>query len=103
MFKVSVMYPNIEGALFNCEYYLKTHIKLVEKNMKSFGLVKTEVEKGLPDGEGHPPIYICVGHLYFDKIDGYIRGIAEKGSILRGDIANFTNISPVRQFSEILT
>jgi hypothetical protein len=41
-------------------------------------------------------------HQNFETRDGYDRGIAEVGSILRGDIANFTAIVPIRQISEVL-
>jgi len=43
-----------------------------------------------------------VGHLYFETKDGYDRGVAEKGPVIRGDIPNFTSATPVRQISEIL-
>ena len=46
--------------------------------------------------------YICIGNLYFDLMDGYDRGIVEAGPILRGDIPKFTNVTPIRQISEIL-
>jgi len=47
MFKVSVMYPNEEGAKFNIDYYRTTHMGLVEKHLKPFGLIKTDVDKGI--------------------------------------------------------
>lgn len=102
MFKVSVMYPNQEGSQFDFDYYRTTHMDLVQKHLESFGLIKTDVDKGISGGDDQPPPYICVGNLYFESPDGYNRGIAEAGSILRGDIPNFTNITPVRQISEVL-
>ena len=102
MFKVSVMYPNEEGAKFNIDYYRTTHMELVKKNLKHFGLIKTEVDKGVSGGGDQPAPYICIGNLYFYSQDGYDRGIAEAGPILRGDIPNFTNVTPIRQISEIL-
>ncbi|MBN2061381.1 MAG: EthD family reductase [Deltaproteobacteria bacterium] len=102
MFKISVMYPNNEGARFDHDYYINSHIKLVEEHMTPFGLVKTEVDRGLPDEDGNRPLYICIGHMYFDKMDGYVKGSAEKGPVLRDDISNFTNVVPVRQLSEII-
>ena len=102
MYKVSVMYPYRQGAEFNFEYYRTTHMQLVEKHLKSFGLVKTGVDKGISGGGDEPAPYICMGHLYFETREGYDRGIAEVGSILRGDIPNFTAIVPVRQISEVL-
>ena len=102
MYKVSVMYPNREGAAFDFEYYRTTHMGLVNKHLKSYGLVKTGVDKGISGGGDHPAPYICIGHLYFETRDGYEKGIAEVGSMLRGDIPNFTTITPIRLISEIL-
>ena len=102
MFKVSVMYPNQAGGRFDFEYYRTTHMALVEKHLKDFGLIKTSVEQGLSGGGDQPAPYICIGHLYFESRHGYDQGIAKVGSILRGDILNFTDITPIRQVSEIL-
>ena len=73
MYKVSVMYPNQKDSHFDLEYYRTKHMALVEKHMKPFGLLRTEV----------------------------LRGIS--GGVLRADIPNFTNVAPIRQISEILT
>jgi uncharacterized protein (TIGR02118 family) len=103
MFKVSVMYPNQENARFDIAYYRTTHMDLVMRHLKPFGLVRTEVLKGLSGGGGQPAPYICIGNLYFDSADGYEKGVAATGGVLRADIAKFTDINPIRQISEILT
>jgi uncharacterized protein (TIGR02118 family) len=102
MYKVSVMYPNQAGARFDLHYYQTTHMDLVKQHLKPFGLVKTDVDRGISGGGDQPAPYICIGNLYFESQDGYDRGIADAGPILRGDIPNFTDINPVRQISEIL-
>jgi uncharacterized protein (TIGR02118 family) len=102
MFRVSVMYPNQEGVKFDLNYYRTKHMELVRTLLKPYGLIKTEVDKGISGGGQQSAPYICVGHLYFETKDGYDRGVAEVGPIMRGDIPNFTNVSPVRQISEIL-
>jgi uncharacterized protein (TIGR02118 family) len=102
MYKISVMYSYQEGAKFDFEYYQTTHIQLVQKHLKSFGLIKTGVDKGISGGGDEPPPYICIGHLYFETRESYDKGIAEVGSILRGDIPNFTDITPIRQISNVL-
>jgi len=102
MFKYSVMYPNEKGAKFDFDYYKTTHMALVQKHLKSFGLIKTGVDKGISGGGDQPAPYVCIGHLYFESSDGYEKGLAEAGPVLRGDISNFTNVTPIRQISEIL-
>jgi uncharacterized protein (TIGR02118 family) len=102
MFRVSVMYPRQEGGKFDFDYYQKKHMELVKKHLEAYGLVKTEVDKGVSGGGDQPAPYLCIGHLYFKSKGGYDKGIAEAGPILRGDIPHFTNVQPVRQISEIL-
>jgi len=102
MFRVSVMYPNQEGVKFDIHYYRTKHMELVKNVLKPFGLIKTEVDRGVSGGGNLSAPYACVGHLYFDSQDGYDRGVAENGPIIRGDIPNFTNVTPIRQISEIL-
>jgi uncharacterized protein (TIGR02118 family) len=102
MFRVSVMYPNQDAARFDFDYYRTTHMAMVQEHLTPFGLIKTEVDRGISGGADQPAPYICVGHLYFESVDGYEKGIARTGSTLRGDITNFTNITPVRQISQIL-
>jgi len=102
MFRVSVMYPNQEGVKFDLDYYRTKHMELVKQLLKPFGLIKTEVDKGISGGGQEPAPYVCVGHLYFETRDGYDRGVAEKSSMIRGDIPNFTKVTPIRQISEIL-
>jgi hypothetical protein len=43
-----------------------------------------------------------MGHLYFETQEGYDKGIAQCGAILRGDIPNFTTLKPLRQICEVL-
>ena len=101
MYKASVMYPNDEGAHFDFDYYRTKHMDLVKNLLKPFGLIKTDVDKGLSGGSDLPAPYICIGNLYFESEGDYDRGTAEVGPMLREDIPNFTDITPIRQISEI--
>ena len=102
MFKVSVMYPNQAGGKFDFAYYHKAHMKLVHEAMTPFGLVRTEVEKGMSGSAGQPAPYVCIGHLYFDNAEGYEKAIQAAGAKLRADMPNYTNIQPVRQAGELI-
>ncbi len=102
MFKVSILYPNQKGAKFDFDYYRTTHMELVQKHFKPFGLIKTGVDKGISGGNDQPAPYICIGNLHFETRDGYSKGSAAAGSILREDIPNFTNVTPIRQISVVL-
>jgi uncharacterized protein (TIGR02118 family) len=102
MFKFSVMYPFEKGARFDFDYYRTKHMDLVQKQLRPFGLVKVEIDKGVPGRGDVPPPYVCVGNLYFSSREGFEKGIVQAGPMLRADIPNFTSIAPTRMFSEVL-
>jgi uncharacterized protein (TIGR02118 family) len=98
--KVSIMYPNSEGATFDAEYYCNSHIPLVEKNL--VGLRGVQVDVGIPGPGGAPSIYAGIAHLLFDSLDDFGASFAGPGGAeVGGDTVNYTDISPVVQFSEV--
>jgi len=97
------MYPNQIGSRFDLEYYRTTHMALVEKHMKPFGLRRAEVLRGISGGGVQPAPYLCIGNLYFDSADAYEKGGVASGGVLRVDIPNFTDVALIRQISEVLT
>ena len=74
MIRVSVMYPN-ESDKFDMDYYLNKHIPLVHQRLDSFGLVRTEVDKGIGTQEpGAPAPYAVIAHLIFNSIEEMEKG-----------------------------
>ncbi len=61
MFRVSVMYPNQEGVKFDIHYYRTKHMDLVKNLLKPFGLIKTEVDRGLSGGGNLSAPYVVSG------------------------------------------
>jgi uncharacterized protein (TIGR02118 family) len=51
MVRISVLYPNEPGKKFDHDYYVNKHMKLVRDRLTSFGLVRTEVDKGVAGGQ----------------------------------------------------
>ena len=104
MVRVSVFYPNESGKKFDLQYYTKTHMALVEERLKSFGLVRTEVDRGLAGGApGSSAPYVCVGHVYFNSLEGFQQGMGVHGKDIMGDVPNYTDIAPQIQISEIVS
>ena len=95
MIRVSVLYPR--PGEFNFDYYAKEHMQLVHKLLGPFGLVKSEVNKGV---ESAP--YLAVGHLIFNTIEEMQRGLQAHDPDLMADLVNFTDIQPQFQVSEII-
>jgi uncharacterized protein (TIGR02118 family) len=95
MIKLSVSYPSGDGTTFDHDYYAKTHVPMCNS---SFSPMKTEIDKGI-DGPN-----VAGVHFYFDtmeKLQGAM-GSPEIGDIM-ADVANYTNIAPVIQISEVVS
>lgn len=95
MIRVSVMYPR--PGKFDFDYYKNNHMQLVHKLLDPFGLVRTEVDKGV----GEAP-YTAMGHLVFEKVEDMQQALQAHDPELAADVVNFTDIKPQFQISEIL-
>ena len=95
MIRVSVMYPR--GKKFNFDYYADKHMKLVHKLLDSFGLVKSEVDKGIGDSP-----FMAIGHLIFKSPEDMQKGLQAHDPELAADLVNFTDAQPQFQISEIV-
>ena len=95
MIRISVMYP--KPAKFDFDYYQNKHMKLVHKLLDSYGLVKTEVNKGI----GASP-YVAVGHLIFNSMEDMQKALQDHDPELAADLENFTDVTPQFQIGEIL-
>jgi uncharacterized protein (TIGR02118 family) len=94
MIRLSVYYPSGEGSTFDHDYYLNKHIPLA---CKAFGVKTAAVDKGL-DGP-----YVASCHFEFDSMEAMAgaMGGPDVGAVM-ADVANYTNIAPVMQTSEIV-
>jgi len=95
MIRVSVLYPR--PGKFDFGYYAKSHMSLVHKLLDPFGLVKSEVDKGVGDAP-----FVAVGHLIFDTVENMQKGLQAHDPKLAADLINFTDIRPQFQVSEII-
>jgi uncharacterized protein (TIGR02118 family) len=102
MIKVSVMYPNIAGARFDHVYYRDKHMPLVKRSMGDACLFYT-VDKGLAGGApGEPAPYVGMCHIYSDSVETFQAGFGPHAKEILGDIANYTDLAPVMQISEVV-
>ena len=102
MIRVSVLYPNKKGK-FDLDYYLNRHIPLVHRLLDPYGLIRTEVDKGLGSAEpGAPAPYVAVAHLIFASLEQMQQGLAAHDPDLAADMPNYTDIGPEFQISEIV-
>jgi uncharacterized protein (TIGR02118 family) len=94
MIRVTVSYPSGEGTTFDHDYYAATHVPLAAS---AWSPVKTEIDKGV-NGPN-----VAAVHFYFDSLEAFqaAMGSPKTGDVM-ADVANYTNIAPVLQVSEIV-
>ena len=101
MIKVSVMYPNTEGSRFDMNYYLNTHIPLVQR-LVGPALKGVAVDQGIEGGEpGSPATYAAMGHLFFESVKAFQAAFGPHAQAIVADIPNYTNTEPTLQISEV--
>ena len=101
MIKLSVFYPNEEGKKFDMDYYLNSHIPMVQEKLGA-ALKGGAVEQGLGGVEpGSPATYVAMGHLLFDSVEAFQSAFGPHSEAIMADIPNYTDIQPTIQISEV--
>ncbi len=101
MIKVSVLYPYQEGSRFDMDYYSTTHKNLVIEKLGP-ACKQIAIEQGLAGGDpDSPPLYTAMGHLYFDSLATFQESFGPHAEAIMADVANYTEIQPVVQISEV--
>jgi uncharacterized protein (TIGR02118 family) len=102
MIKVTVMYPYAEGARFDHAYYRDRHMPLVKARLGRACAYYT-VDKGLsgrtPDD---PPAFVAMCAFVCDSVEAYEAALRPHRAEVLADIAHYTDITPVLQFSEVV-
>jgi uncharacterized protein (TIGR02118 family) len=102
MAMVSVFYPVKAGSKFDMDYYLNTHMKMVEAAWSTAGLRGYAVLKGVGEPGGGEATYQVVANLDFTSAEAFDAAVAESGAKIMGDIPNFTDVQPVIQISDVV-
>jgi len=94
MIRVSVFYPSSDDATFDHDYYRDSHVPLC---LRTWEIDKAEIDKGV-NGPN-----VAAVHLFFDSMDAFGAAMGSPGTAtIMADVANYTNITPVMQVSEIV-
>jgi len=104
MYCLSVIYPYEAGSTFDLDYYVETHMQLVQDRLGPGGMRRYELLRGVagwPPDTQTPNAMIC--NMYFDTRDELQRAFGTHGHELIADIKVYTDIRPRMQVSEILT
>ena len=101
MVKVSILYPHNDSCHFDMQYYCDQHIPMVKKSLGS-ACKGVAVEEGLAGVEpGSSPLYVAMGHLYFDSLEVCHASFEKHLPTFMEDVPNYTDIQPEMQFSEV--
>lgn len=94
MIRVSVTYPSGEGTTFDHDYYAATHVPMC---VDAWSPVKAEIDKGV-NGPN-----VAAVHFYFESLEQFQGALGSpKTAAVMADVANYTNITPGMQVSEIV-
>jgi len=94
MIRLSVLYPSSEGATFDHDYYRDRHVPLA---VRAWGLERADIDRGV-DGP-----YVAAVHFVFESPEALAEAFGAPGTgEVMADVANYTNITPVLQTSEIV-
>jgi uncharacterized protein (TIGR02118 family) len=102
MIKISVLYPNGDGATFDYDYYVQRHMPMVS-DLLGDALKGSAVDRGIGGGgPGEPPAFLAAGHLMFDSVEDFQTSFGPHAAQIQGDIANYTNTEPTIVVNEVL-
>ena len=97
MITVNVLYPNRDGARFDMDYYLASHIPMLRRELGS-ALKGCTVERGIGDGAE----FAVLCHLRFDSVEAYEQAMGPVGEQVRDDVARYSSEPPIIQLSEVV-
>jgi uncharacterized protein (TIGR02118 family) len=101
MIKISVLYPNGDGHVFDMNYYLARHIPLVRR-LSGAALKRLRSRREwLAWPPVRPPAYLAIGHLFFESVQAFQAAFGAHASEITGDIPNYTNTQPTIQISQV--
>ena len=95
MIRLSVSYPSSDTSTFDHDYYSATHVPLMTS---TWNPLSTSVDKGV-NGPN-----VAAVHCTFETMDALQAAMGNPGTAaVIADVANYTNIAPVMQISEIVS
>ncbi len=94
MIRVTVGYPSGEGSTFDHDYYAETHVPLA---VAAWAPISAEIDRGV-----NGP-WVAAVHFTFQSMDAFNAAMGSPGTAgVMADVANYTNITPTLQVSEIV-
>ncbi len=101
MITVNVLYPNKEGAKFDMNYYLTSHIPMVKRVLGN-ALKGCVVEQGLGGAApGTKADFSVLCHLRFDSVESFQAAFGPHAADIQNDVSNYSSEAPIIQLSDV--
>ena len=102
MVTLNVLYPNKDGAKFDMDYYLTSHIPMLKRVLGN-ALKGCIVEQGVGGRDpGTKAEFAVLCHLRFDSVESYEQAAGPLAGEIRADVANYSSEAPIVQFSDVI-
>ncbi len=102
MIKISVLYENSDGAKFDHDYYRNKHLPLV-KELMADNCLYYSIDKGLAGrAPGSPAPFVAMCHIFCESLENFQEGFGTHAKQIAADVANYTDIVPTMQISEVV-
>lgn len=89
-----VLYPRTANARFDAAYYVASHLPIVRNAWTEYGLVDATVLFPAQDD----PAFVAIATLEFENEQAIDAALASPSAArVFGDVASFTDISPVAE------
>jgi uncharacterized protein (TIGR02118 family) len=101
MITVTVLYRNTDGLKFNMNYYLNTHIPLINKLLGS-ALKGVLVQQGISGvAPGSKPEFQVITQLKFESVESFQTAFGPHAPAVTADLQNFSGEQPLIQISDV--
>ncbi len=98
---LQVLYPATQDATFDYDYYVETHLPLIEEHWGEW-IETVEASRGIASGPDVPPAYLLIATITFADEAALDTAMGDKGGVIIDDVANFTNVRPQILIGEVL-
>jgi uncharacterized protein (TIGR02118 family) len=101
MFCASVAYPIQQDSTFDFDYFANKHAPLFAHFLGD-NCVRFEVHKILTTPGAPAPMFLGIAYFWVMSGEEFGAALAQYGQEIYADIPHFTDISPIRQWSEVV-
>ncbi|WP_068086678.1 EthD family reductase [Novosphingobium rosa] len=102
MIKVSVFYPADSGKNFDHAYYRESHMPMIRQRLGA-ACLGYEIDKGLAGGApGSAAPFVGMCHIFSPSLEAFQAAFAPHAAEILADVAHYTDITPIMQFSEVI-